>query len=99
MVGSTFRTGGYARTKGVRPAASVEPDRRKRLIRAAEFCFAAAMRLAPRRYRFGAALLMAGAAVPLLRRTSAYREQKEMGFDGPREIALHFMLNALTRKR
>lgn len=41
--------------------------------------------------------MMASAAVPLLRRTSAYRVQERIGFDGPREIALHFMLNALTR--
>ncbi|HEX8283122.1 MAG TPA: hypothetical protein VF588_07195 [Pyrinomonadaceae bacterium] len=56
-----------------------------------------AMRLAPRRLRFGATLTMAGAAATLLRRTSAYREQEVKGFDGPKEIALHFMLNALTR--
>jgi lauroyl/myristoyl acyltransferase len=55
------------------------------------------MRLAPRRRRFGMTLSLAGAAAFLLRRTSAYREQEGMGFDGPREIALHFMLNALTR--
>ena len=42
-------------------------------------------------------LSLAGAGAFLLRRTSAYREQEGMGFDGPREIALHFMLNALTR--
>lgn len=55
------------------------------------------MRLAPRRYRFGAAVFVARAAVPLLRLTSAYRVQELIGFDGPREIALHFLLNALTR--
>ncbi|HEX8559711.1 MAG TPA: hypothetical protein VF668_16550 [Pyrinomonadaceae bacterium] len=55
------------------------------------------MRLAPRRRRFGAAVRMAGAVAALLRLTSAYREQEVKGFDGPREIALHFMLNALTR--
>jgi hypothetical protein len=67
------------------------------MIRAAEFCFAAALRLVPRRRRFGATMMMASVAVPLLRRTSAYREQERIGFDGPREIALHFMLNALTK--
>jgi lauroyl/myristoyl acyltransferase len=83
----------YARS----PEADAEPERRRLLIRAAEFCFAAALRLAPRRFRFGAVLMLTSAVLPLLRRTVAYRMQAEMGFDGPREIALHFMLNALTR--
>jgi lauroyl/myristoyl acyltransferase len=67
-------------------------------VRAAERCFAAAMRLVPRRRRFAAALLAARAAVPLLSRTQAYRVQEKIGFDGPRELALHFILNALTRR-
>jgi lauroyl/myristoyl acyltransferase len=69
----------------------------RKLLRAAEMCFAIAMRLVPRRYRFDVALLMARAAVPLLRWTNAYREQEMKGFDSPHEIALHFILNALTR--
>ena len=81
----------------MRPEASVTPGLRRRLIRAAEFFFAAAMRLAPRRYRFAVAVFVARAVTPLLRLTSAYREQELKGFDGPREIALHFVLNALTR--
>lgn len=97
MVGSTFKASAYARTEGDRPEAVAAPGRRRLVIRAAEFCFAAAMRLAPRRRRFGATLRMAGAVATLLRLTSAYREQEVKGFDGPREIALHFMLNALTR--
>jgi lauroyl/myristoyl acyltransferase len=80
----------------LQPEADVEPAPR-RLIRAAEFLFAAAMRLAPRRCRFGAAVLVARAATPLLRLTEAYRRQELIGFDGPGEIALHFVLNALTR--
>jgi len=56
------------------------------------------MRLVPRRRRFDAAVLVARAAVPLFRRTRAYREQEKMGFDSPHELALHFVLNALTRK-
>lgn len=55
------------------------------------------MRLVPRRCRFSAAVLVARAAVPLLHRTDAYREQEMIGFDSPHEIALHFILNALTR--
>lgn len=67
------------------------------MIRAVEFCFAAALQLTPRRFRFRAVLLLADPILRVLRRTSAYREQEGMGFDRPREIALHFMLNALTR--
>lgn len=67
------------------------------VIRAAEFCFAAAMRVVPRRRRFAAAVLFARAALPLLRLTEAYRVQELIGFDRPHEIALHFVLNALTR--
>lgn len=67
------------------------------VIRAAELCFAAAMRVVPRRRRFRAAVLAARAALPLLRLTQAYRAQELIGFDRPHEIALHFVLNALTR--
>ena len=73
------------------------PSRREGFFDAAELCFATAMRLVPRRHRFGAAVLVARAAVPLFRRTDAYREQEVKGFDSPHEIALHFVLNALTR--
>jgi hypothetical protein len=81
----------------MQPEAAVRPGLRRRLIQAAEFFFAAAMRLAPRRYRFGAAVFVARAATPLLRLTDAYRKQELIGFDSPREIVLHFVLNALTR--
>jgi lauroyl/myristoyl acyltransferase len=97
LVESTLRPHRHATTRATRPEANVGPDRRRRLIHAAEFCFAVALRLAPRRFRFGTVLTLTSAVLPLLRRTSAYRVQAEMGFDGPREIALHFMLNALTR--
>lgn len=72
--------------------------RREAFVHAAEQCFASAMRVLPRRRRFAAALLVARAAVPLLRMTNAYRVQERIGFDGAYEIALHFVLNALTRK-
>jgi hypothetical protein len=97
VVGLTTKAGRYARTEDVRPLANLRPSPWRVMIRAAEFCFAAALRLAPRHRRFGLILMIASAAVPLLRRTSAYRQQESIGFDGPREIALHFMLNALTR--
>lgn len=82
----------------VRSRASDAPGDREGFVHAAELYFATAMRLVPRRYRFGAAVLVARAALPLFRRTYAYREQALLGLDGPHEIALHFILNALTRK-
>ncbi|MET0625987.1 MAG: hypothetical protein ABW250_23840 [Pyrinomonadaceae bacterium] len=97
MSESTVKSTRYARTEVARSEPVADSGRRRRIIRAAELCFAAAMRLAPRRQRFRAVMLAADAATPLLRLTSAYREQELKGFDGPREIALHFMLNALTR--
>lgn len=97
MSGTTIRAGEYAPAEVRRPEAAPAPGLRRRLIQAAEFFFAASMRLVPRRYRFGAAVLVARAATPVLRLTSAYREQELKGFDGPHEIALHFVLNALTR--
>ncbi len=66
-------------------------------LHTAELCFARAMRLVPRRHRFGAAMLLARAALPLFRRTDAYHEQEVKKFDDPQEIALHFVLNAMTR--
>lgn len=86
-----------AHTKNMRSVKSVRPGNRRRFARAAEICFAALMRLIPRRQRFGAAVILARAAVPLLRRTSAYRKQLTTKVDGPCEIALHFLLNALTK--
>lgn len=97
MGGTTIRSGGYERTEVIQPETGGTPNLRRRLVQAAEFLFAATMRLAPRRYRFGAAVFVARAAVPLLRLTSAYRVQELIGFDSPHEIALHFVLNALTR--
>src|SRR5215207_8950888 len=75
----------------------VRPERRRRFFHAAEVCFAAAMRLVPRPFRFGAAVLIARAAVPLFRLTDAYRVQLMTNVDGPYEITLHFVLNALTK--
>ena len=74
---------------------STEP--RRRFFHAAEACFAAAMRLVPRSLRFGAAVLVARAAVPLFRRTRAYQVQLMTNVDGPHEVTLHFVLNALTK--
>ncbi len=72
-------------------------SRREIFIRAAEFSFAKGMRLVPRRWRFGASMLIAGASLPLFRLTNEYREQRLKGFDNSREIALHFVLNALSK--
>ena len=68
-----------------------------RLIRAAERCFALAMRIVPRHYRFQTALLLARATVPLFVRTAAYREQSIKNFHRPDEIVLFLLLNALTK--
>jgi lauroyl/myristoyl acyltransferase len=56
-----------------------------------------AMRLIPRRRRFAVATRIARAAVPLVRRTAAYREQRKVNVDGVREIALHLVINTLTK--
>jgi lauroyl/myristoyl acyltransferase len=63
----------------------------------AGLCFASAMRLIPRRRRFGVALLIARAAAPFVRRTQAFHEQRRGNVDGVCEIALHLVLNALTK--
>ncbi len=65
--------------------------------RLAELCLARVMCLVPKPYRFGAALLLARIALPLVRKTEAYREQQIKMFHRPREIALHLVLNALTK--
>lgn len=89
---------GGRRAGGVRrPKLGDMSSRRQDFFRAAETCFAKAVLLVPRRYRFAAAVLAARAAVPLFRMTAAYRVQERIGFDSPHEIALHFILNALTR--
>ena len=63
----------------------------------AGLCFAMTMRLIPRRRRFAAAMLIARAAVPLVRRTEAFQEQRRGKVDGVREIALYLVLNTLTK--
>lgn len=68
-----------------------------RFIRAAERCFALAMRTVPRQYRFQTVLLLARATVPLLIRTAAYQEQSIKNFHRPDEIVLFLLLNALTK--
>ena len=70
---------------------------REIFLGAAEFSFATLMRLVPLRWRFGASMLIAGASLPLFRLTNEYREQRLKGFDNSREIALHFVLNALSK--
>lgn len=81
----------------MRAKEEVRTGRRRRFFHAAEACFAAAMRLVPRRYRFGAAVLIARSAVPLFRLTNAYQVQLMTNVDGPYEVTLHFVLNALTK--
>lgn len=57
---------------------------------------AAAMRLVPRRRRFGAALRVARAARPLMRGTPQYRILENAKLDRGDEIALHLLLHTLT---
>ena len=54
------------------------------------------VRLLPRRWRFRAAQLLAHAAEPFLRGTEAVRAQRRAKIDGPAEIALYLVTNALT---
>ena len=68
-----------------------------RLIRAAERCFALALRIVPRQYRFQTTLLLARATVSFLVRTAAYQEQSIKNFHRPDEIVLFLLLNALTK--
>lgn len=72
-------------------------SRREILVNAAEFGFATGMRLVPRSWRFGVSLFIAGASLPLFRLTNEYQDQRLKGFDNSREIALHFVLNALSK--
>src|SRR5690349_3982700 len=55
------------------------------------------MRIAPRRYRFAIALLLARVTIPLFRSTAAYREQWIKNFHRPDEIVLYLLLNALAK--
>jgi lauroyl/myristoyl acyltransferase len=55
------------------------------------------MRMVPRRHRFDCALSFASLAVPILRWTGAYHEQEIKQFHRPHEIALHLLLNALSK--
>jgi len=81
----------------MRSKGDVRTKRRRSFFYTAEACLAMAVRLVPRRYRFGLAVLIAGAAVPLFRLTNVFRAQLTTRVDGPHEIALHFVLNALTK--
>jgi lauroyl/myristoyl acyltransferase len=55
------------------------------------------MRAVPRRLRYGVTVRLARAATPLIRRTQAYGEQRKRNVDGAGEIALHFVLDTLTK--
>lgn len=73
------------------------PTHRWYFFHVAGRCFALLMRLVPRRRRFGAAVMLARAAAPLLRRTQAYKEQRKINVDGASDIVLFFVLEALTK--
>lgn len=67
------------------------------LFHLAARCFAMTMWLVPRSRRFGAALFVARSAVPLIRRTAAYRQQRACKIDDDLDIAVYFVLMALTK--
>jgi lauroyl/myristoyl acyltransferase len=77
--------------------ASGGSDHRWYSFHLAGLCFALAMRLVPRRRRFAAAILIARAATPFIRRTEAFRNQRKGNVDGVGEIALYLILNTLTK--
>ena len=56
-----------------------------------------AMRIVPRRFRFGFALSLARVTFPLFRATAAYHEQWIKNFHRPDEIVLYLILNALAK--
>ena len=58
---------------------------------------ALAIRTLPRRDRFRAALLLARAIAPVIRRTGAYQTRRVHGSDTLREISLELILMVLTR--
>ncbi len=66
------------------------------LLHLASIAVAWMVRLLPRRWRFRAAQLLAHAAEPFLRGTEAVRAQLRAKIDGPAEIALYLVTNALT---
>ncbi len=78
--------------------ASVVARASKLLTRGAERSFAAVFTCVPRSLRVSVAIHVARAAATILKFTSVYRVQDRIGFDRPGEIALHFLLNALTRQ-
>src|SRR5215471_2618145 len=80
-----------------RSSTKVSDRRRRALSRVAEQCFAIVMRVIPRNYRFDVALMLARITVPLFRNSRAYREQEAMKFHRPTEIALHLIMNAMTK--
>jgi len=75
-----------------------EPLDQRSWARLAGGMLARLFEIVPRRFRFVAAVAFARAIVPAIRRTEAFRSQREFGLDTPHEIALHFVLNALTRE-
>ena len=93
-----LQSGGFESGHGiVRSGTGYIEGHRWPLSHLAGRCFAGVMRLLPQRLRFTAALMFARVALPIVRRTEAYREQKAIKIDGDQEIALHFVLSALTK--
>lgn len=75
------------------------PRHRWFLLHLAGRAAALVMRSVPRRLRFGATVWVARALRPVIRRTAAYREQRQQGVDGLGEITLFRVLTALDNAR
>jgi hypothetical protein len=58
--------------------------------------FALAIRVLPRRSRFGASTVLARMLTPLIHRTSWYRVQRKLRLDGVNDIALYYILSIMT---
>lgn len=78
-------------------AAPGEPSHRWYSLYLAGHSVALALRMVPRRFRWRAAALLAYALVPLLKRTTVFREHQRGRVDGPAEIAMFRVMEAMTR--
>src|SRR5687767_12870281 len=80
------------------PGGAPDPDLNGNpVLRAAGRLVAVALRALPRRRRFGAAVSLARAIEPVIRRTGAYKTRRSHGSDTLREISLELILMVLTR--
>lgn len=77
------------------PPAPRAPARRSAAQRAGRLV-GLAMRVVPRRHRFGVAVRLAGVLAVLLRRTRAFGKLSHLRLNSARDISLHLLLSAMT---